>query len=137
MIDTAELEQAIAYLRSVVAKEFHPRGTHKIAAERVIAGAEAYLAGWQPIETAPKDGTPIDLWLGNDEDPHRRTDCYWGRPHHECGEYGSYCDNCPPDRDMWCDPLSGGYEEDLAPTHWMPLPAPPPAYQDARKEAGV
>lgn len=86
---------------------------------------------WRPIETAPKDGAPLDLWLGNDEDPHRRTDCYWGRPHHECGEYGSYCDSCPPDRDMWVDPLSMGYE-DLQPTHWR-YPPPAPAIEKATK----
>ena len=83
--------------------------------------------GWMPIATAPMDGTRIDVWLGNDEFPMRRTDVYWGRPHHECGEAGSYCDSCPPDRDMWCDDHSYGEPEDLNPTHWMPIAAAPGA----------
>ena len=44
MTDAAELEQAIAYLRGVVASEFAERGTHRIVAERVIAAAEEYPA---------------------------------------------------------------------------------------------
>lgn len=80
---------------------------------------------WRPIETAPKDGTLIDVWMGRDEFPHRRTDVYWGRYPHTCGEHGSYCDSCPPDRDMWVDALTAGYEHNLRPTHWMPIPEPP------------
>lgn len=97
----------------------------ELALTALQASGMAVVQGWQSIESAPKDGTVIDLWLGNDEDPHRRTDCYWGRPYHSCGEAGKYCDSCPPDHDMWCDPMSGGYEESLQPTHWMPLPASP------------
>lgn len=91
------------------------------------APAAPSAAQWMPIETAPKDGTRIDVWLSDDEFPMRRTDVYWGRPHHECGEAGSYCDSCPPDRDMWCDDLSYGEPEDLNPTHWMPIAAAPGA----------
>jgi hypothetical protein len=84
---------------------------------------------WQPIETAPKDGTVIDLWINGSRTP----DAYWGRPDHTCGEAGRYCDCCPT-YDGWVDStfmhyLNGddgmlGHE----PTHWMPLP---PAPQDA------
>jgi hypothetical protein len=43
----------------------------------------------QPIDTAPRDGTLIDIWTAED----RWTDCYWGHPVHCCGEAGQYCDS--------------------------------------------
>jgi hypothetical protein len=61
---------------------------------------------WQPIETAPKDGTDVLLWVPD-------------------GTYfslmmtGSY-----EGEDMgWCDNARGSPGFD--PTHWMPLPPPP------------
>jgi hypothetical protein len=64
------------------------------------------LVEWQPIETAPKDGTEVLLWVPD-------------------GTYfalmmtGSY-EGCAMG---WCDNVRGspGFE----PTHWMPLPRPP------------
>jgi hypothetical protein len=50
---------------------------------------------WQPIETAPRDGTPILTW----------------GPEFMCP-----CDN------YW---LSGGWYEYGEPTHWMPMPEAP------------
>lgn len=34
---------------------------------------------WQPIETAPKDGTVVDLWMVSDDRPegYREADAYW------------------------------------------------------------
>ena len=51
---------------------------------------------WQSIETAPKDGTPIDLW--------------------HTGKFR--CENC------WWDGAWIGAPDDNV-THWMPLPNPP------------
>ena len=78
---------------------------------------------WQPIETAPRDGTVIDLWVGGA----RFADCRWGKPDHCCGEAGQYCDS------EWHGQPEGwvvtDWNEVLCvdddPTHWMPLPAPP------------
>jgi hypothetical protein len=55
---------------------------------------------WRPIATAPRDGTPVDLWhkIGA-----RLTDLWWAEE-----------DKC------WSDTRS---DEEF--THWMPLPAPP------------
>lgn len=72
-------------------------------------------SGWQPIETAPKDGTLIDLWV----DGTRLPDCRW---YAECAEWEQephwaqkYAETGPD-----CGfPVSG------APTHWMPQPEPP------------
>ena len=83
------------------------------------------LACWQPIETAPKDGTLIDLWLPKSRT--RTTRCYWGRPQHACGENEGYCDACP-DHDGWVDgeDFVLGYTSEK-PSHWMPMPAAPDA----------
>ena len=62
---------------------------------------------WQPIATAPKDGTLVDLWLDKG-DTRRITGCYWS-------ESGL----CWTDGDRYY--LKGRVQ----PTHWMPLPEPP------------
>ena len=57
------------------------------------------IAEWQPIDTAPKDGSIIDLW-------HR--------------DYGRIPENWWVVEDAcWC-----GWDADDI-THWMPLPEPP------------
>lgn len=81
--------------------------------------------GWQPIETAPRDGTPIDVWV-EAADPALRsriTDVEWRRPtDSEWWVHGG--DTIETDEATWHDcfgPL-GRIEQ---PTHWMPLPNPP------------
>jgi hypothetical protein len=66
---------------------------------------------WQPIETAPKDGSEIDLWISDPRYPdgYRIPECAWmdGR---------------------WVSTLEDQrLESKQAPTHWMPLPEPPSA----------
>jgi hypothetical protein len=61
---------------------------------------------WQPIESAPKDGTPVDIWCAG----FRYTDAYWGRVANEWLDEDG-------------DPIKDYYGEE--PTHWMPLPSPP------------
>lgn len=67
---------------------------------------------WQPIETAPKDGTWVLLY----------------DPKTTCGIYTGYYDPC------YMGPRIGGWfnghmsdEEyvEIFPTHWMPLPPKP------------
>lgn len=70
--------------------------------------------GWQPIETAPKDGTTILI-------AHERAvfDGYWSEP-----------------GNGWVDgdeALSGDLITYLV-THWRPLPAPPTAIRAGEKE---
>jgi hypothetical protein len=67
---------------------------------------------WQPIETAPKDGTVIDLW---DRYGFRWTNRHWG--HH------SFLHGKPTDEPSWGAPTTDGPGPD--PSHWMPLPEPP------------
>ncbi len=63
---------------------------------------------WQPIETAPKDGTQVLLWIGGHSEPWAQTGFFEGG--------------------YWLDSYEG---IDLSsPTHWMPLPPPPGKEQD-------
>ena len=66
------------------------------------------MSEWQPIETAPMDGTPLLLWGWNDV------------------QVGWFCNDRDDDRE-W---INADYD-DLAPTHWMPLPAPPQQTRDS------
>lgn len=75
------------------------------------------MTEWQPIETAPKDGTPIlasGINLGTPDKGRHYVIARW-----------EICER--PDPDDW----SGWYEPDGdgGPypwlTHWMPLPSPP------------
>lgn len=70
------------------------------------------LRGWQPIETAPKDGTKILL----------RGGVYHGCP------FPAFWDPSPyaPDR-PWTSVIGGSRLYEHVPTHWMPLPAAPKA----------
>ena len=56
---------------------------------------------WQPIETAPKDGRLILAW--EEQDMTYRL-IFWGSSEWRYGPFGVEC----------------------SPTHWMPLPDPPP-----------
>lgn len=76
------------------------------------------MSEWKPIETAPKDGTLIDVWLGDaskddllfycHENSKRSINWYWKngkfRPH-------TSAKNIAP--------------VFIIPTHWMPSPEPP------------
>ena len=92
------------------------------------------MSWWQPIETAPKDGSdiilgaPAQTFKGKQVEP-RTTIGRWTTDE-ECmekiGDCGGEC-RCPEYR--YHDPFwmswDGGFTEENPPTHWMPLPAPP------------
>lgn len=77
---------------------------------------------WQPIETAPKDETLVDLWCRRSWNPpdkyERCCDMYWCTTHKI---YRSVKNRHYVER-LW-DPRRGGPH--LIPTHWRPLPEPP------------
>ena len=88
---------------------------------RLQAKVEAH---WQPIETAPKDGTRILFY-----DPmssglimsgwwDKMFELHYDQAKDETIEIGAWTDGCV---------LSFGYEETCSyePTHWKPLPPPP------------
>ena len=75
---------------------------------------------WQPIETAPKDGTEILLYgvtAGEISGMHRR-------PVICCGDWmGGRSDF--PGQDWWNVLHTDGYCVWCRATHWLPLPDPP------------
>lgn len=71
---------------------------------------------WQPIETAPMDGTSVLLTAGKAVwQGHYIANRPPGEPPYRWNEYGP----------RWT--RSGLAEIGFFPTHWMPLPEPPPA----------
>jgi hypothetical protein len=75
---------------------------------------------WQPMETAPRDGTDIIVWDGE-----IRTLTHWDKASH-VPIYGWLTLVChdPEDMDLM----------DPTPTHWMPLPEPPKKAPEANPE---
>lgn len=74
----------------------------------------AEAVAWMPIESAPRDGTLIDLWLdANGEKPARRvTDCFWDK---DAGHWRQKGNSFHFGQKAFPQVL-------LA---WMPLPPPP------------
>ncbi len=75
------------------------------------------MSEWQPIETAPTDGTRVLLWTPDLDPPTIQA------------EWRSY-DDSMPDAGYWVDVWNNDMIESAAngyitATHWMPLPAPP------------
>lgn len=84
------------------------------------------MSEWQDIETAPKDGTIIDVWhvcIDPEWRPEgeecRYTDVRWCET--EEGEGWAVWD------ERWGDMVLLVQEPHYAVTHWMPLPPPPEA----------
>ena len=75
------------------------------------------MSDWQPIETAPKDGTsvllfgPLGVVLGRWCDAQRDTEDFYKR--HQLLNFFSHTG--------W----SYDFVDQHQPTHWMPLPEPP------------
>lgn len=72
---------------------------------------------WQPIETAPKDGSHILLY--SPQDVHSAFVGFWKDGH----KFGRYWMAAGPEGEA-CD-CAGGWQYTRQPTHWMPLPAAP------------
>lgn len=95
---------------------------------RIEALEAAQNDDWFPIDSAPKDGTVIDLWH---EEFGRQPDCYWGKPHHCCGEAGRYCDSdWHGDPEGWVDSTFNAFVDEFTfdhLTHWRKKPQAPGA----------
>lgn len=80
------------------------------------------MSEWQPIETAPKDGTWImvagTVWAGEVGGVARNAN-----PEVSIANYTSGKSDYPGD---WWNEAGGDYYATWCqPTHWMPLPPPP------------
>lgn len=64
---------------------------------------DTWMSEWQPIETAPKDGTAVLTYSG-EPDAHEMNVSFWGR------QNGRWISANP---------------HMSTPTHWMHLPSPP------------
>ena len=83
---------------------------HYLHAPEILSDLGQYIAerdqcatGWQPIETAPKDGSDILIWQPKEDE-----------------QFVVYWDDV---EDGWR--FSPRHVLADEPTHWMPLPAPP------------
>jgi hypothetical protein len=89
-------------------------------AEQQRAEARNAALEWQPIETAPKDGSEVLLYYpleGLSEHHSRRVICWW----HKGWSTRS------PGRWVFQGRAARGYSDEYQPTLWMPLPEPPQA----------
>jgi hypothetical protein len=68
---------------------------------------------WQPIDTAPKDGTRVLGWCNAGNDRDCRLTMEWNA-----------------DRSRWIVSLNAFWEFD--PTHWQPLPSPPQIMEEGK-----
>lgn len=87
--------------------DFHDAGIVKIR-----------LSQWQPIETAPKDGSPVLLFF-----PEFKRKIHVGYYlMREIYEYGKLTSK----EEMWrCDLIIENFLTPGTPTHWMPMPEAP------------
>ena len=82
---------------------------------------------WQPIETAPKDGTDILLFgrcaWREYADEYDEPECVVG--YYDKYSVNEYCERGAEFGSAWRSTTKNPYEDVVQPTHWMPLPKPP------------
>ncbi len=83
---------------------------------------------WQPIETAPKDGTVIDLYRPKPQSPwrHQCRVSGWWDVENQTWVWPSDMDQCAYS-DFYCGEEDKDVFESNDFTHWMPVPSPPEA----------
>jgi len=93
-----------------------------ILTRREEAARAAGAADWRSMDSAPRDGTDIDVWVEG-EFPRRLTNVSWREPSDsEWWVHGG--DTIETPDATWHD-VFGPLGQDDQPTAWMPLPSPP------------
>lgn len=72
------------------------------------------MSEWRDIESAPKDGTHVDIWING----FRKTDAKWDESQNRWKWFECFVG---PDKRTKRYSFSSRAEV----THWMPIPAPP------------
>lgn len=129
--DPVALARGLEQIAGDIQEDYrHQGGAYHACRVRAIAvRLRAHPEGvteWQPIETAPKDGTSI---LGYDGLGIAIME--WWEPDQEALDDGATA--------SWCSHSNTEEEFIEAPTHWMPLPASPntkPTTEDELQAAG-
>lgn len=96
------------------------------------------LSEWQPIETVPKDGTPVDLWsaLGRHVNMRWLTGAEVGPEDYGPGGKHEHLAMTGWRSPAMMTPADGnGILNEEQFTHWMPLPAPPDLQSRGSAEA--
>lgn len=86
---------------------------------------------WKPIDSAPKNGAPFQAKIPG----HGSDNVIWwtdglvDSDGHSCGSWCFVEDQEPPDSwtDGFCWEVNDDGQKSVEPTHWRPLPAPPPS----------
>jgi hypothetical protein len=98
----ADWPSSLVFYFNRVPTDDQMRYLHEVMARGVACMPEEPNTAWQPISTAPKDGTTVQLWDGH-------------------YQHTGFYDHSLPG---WCA-LADYVEFVPLPTHWMPLPEPP------------
>lgn len=126
------IDESFAELRAKLAAAQEESKRHKAMFDAInadfskledqLAKAEQRVAEWQPIETAPKDGTRILGWCAEFGARETKMNFYGeGSIGHANWKSGKGPRESGWD---WTEPKNG-WGLNWNPTHWMPLPTPP------------
>jgi hypothetical protein len=120
--------------REIIAKEIRPldgecadnliEALHSAGYRILGPGEWDKETGWQPIETAPKDGTRVILWAPDY--------CDYAVGGEWCDRVGAWDAECG----MMDDGPAMFEDECDGPTHWRPFPAPPAIRALAKEKHG-
>lgn len=122
-------EEAEEYPESLEAGRFSAQAVRMCADELDAALTQLEgQEGWQPIETAPKDGSLVLLW--GDASLTEAAVGWWSG---EKNYPWAFIDSTERVEPLCCDHaaedlvLPNAFSAENGPTHWMPLPSPPAA----------